>query len=64
MPATIYVRYLTGTRCKTSATVQNKFQVSYYMYHEMSATINKCPVPYPEMLGTYPVAGIHETVRH
>ena len=30
-----------------SATVQNKFQVSYL-----------------EMLGTYPIAGIHETVRY
>ena len=47
---------------KMSATVQNKFHVSYY--HEMSVTINKCLVSYLEMLGTYPIAGIHETARY
>ena len=30
----------------------------------MSATINKCQVPYLETLGTYPIAGKHETVRY
>jgi len=25
----------------------------------MSATINEYQVPYPEMLGTYPIAGIY-----
>ena len=33
------------------------------MYHEMPATINKRPVPHLEMLGTYHVGGIHETVK-
>ena len=47
-----------------SATVQNKFQVSSIPYHEMSATINECQASYLEMLGTYPVAGIHEIVRY
>ena len=31
--------------------------VSYLTYHKM----NKC---YLEMLGTYPIAGMHETVRY
>ena len=35
-----------------------------HTYHEMSATINECQVQYQEMLGTYPIAGIHETVRY
>ena len=53
---------LLGTCRKMSATVQNKFQVSYlHVPQKMSATINKCPVSYLE---TYPVAGIHETVRY
>ena len=50
---------LLGTCCKT--TVQNKFQVPY---HEMSATVNKCQASYLEMLGTYPIVGVHETVRY
>ena len=31
---------------------------------KLSVTINKCQVRYLEMLGTYPIAGIHETVRY
>ena len=31
---------------------------------KLSVTVNKCQVPYLEMLGTYPIAGIHETVRY
>ena len=30
----------------------------------MSATINKCQLSYQEMLDTYSIAGIHETVRY
>ena len=46
-----------------SATVQNKFQVCYVYIpttkcQQMSGNI------YLEMLGTYPTAGIHETVRY
>ena len=37
----------------------NKFQASYIPYHEMSATVNKCQVSYPEMLGTYPVYQVY-----
>ena len=33
-------------------------------YCKMSATINKCQVLSIEMLGTHPIAGIHETVRY
>ena len=33
-------------------------------HHNMSATVqNKCQVSYLVMLGTHPIAGIHETVR-
>ena len=43
----------------------NKFQVSYIpIYHEMSAIVKKCQVRYLEMLGIYPIAGIHKTVRY
>ena len=31
---------------------------------KMSATINKCVVPYLEMLGTYPIAGIQVLKCH
>ena len=31
---------------------------------KLSVTINKCQVRYLEMLGTYPIAGIHETVSY
>ena len=31
---------------------------------KLSVTVNKCQVPYLEMLGTYPIAGIHETVSY
>ena len=61
MSATVNVRYMLQN---VSATVQNKFQVSCIPYHEMSATINECQASYLEMLGTYPVAGIHEIVRY
>jgi len=30
----------------------------------MSAIINECQVSYLDMLGTYPIADIHETVRY
>ena len=37
-----------------SATVQNKFYVSFLRtYHKMSATINKCQVPYLKMLSIH-----------
>ena len=36
----------------------------YLTCHKMSVTINKCQVLYLEMLGTHPIAGIHETVRY
>ena len=50
---------LVGTCRKMSATVQNKFKVSYLP--RMSATINKCQVSYLVMLGTYPIAGVYES---
>ena len=31
---------------------------------KLSVTINKCQVRYLEMLGTYPIAGIHQTVSY
>ena len=31
----------------------------YLTYHEISATINECPLSCLEMLGTYPTADIH-----
>ena len=37
----------------------NKFQVSY-----LPRNLSYCQVPYLEMLGTRPVAGIYETVRY
>ena len=36
----------------------------YLTYHEMSATINDRQLSCLEMLGTYPTADIHETVRY
>ena len=33
-------------------------------YHRMSAIINKCQVPYLEMLGTHPIAGRNQTVKY
>ena len=49
---------LLGICHKMSAAAQNKFQV---YISQMSA---KCQVSYLEMLGTYPIADIHETVRY
>ena len=31
---------------------------------KLSVTVNKCQVRYLEMLGTYPIAGTHETVSY
>jgi len=43
----------------------NKFQVSYIPTTKCQLrTVNKCQVSYLEMLGTYPIAGIHETVGY
>ena len=55
---------MSGTLLDThmSATVQNKFQVSYLTRNV--SYINKCQVSYLEMLGTYPIASMHETVRY
>jgi len=38
--------------------------VTINKYQQMSVTINKCQLSFLEMLGTYPAAGIHETVRY
>ena len=53
------IRHLTRYMPQLVACQLQKFQVSYeYTYHEISV------VPYLEMIGTYPIAGIHETVRY
>ena len=60
-------RYST-MKCQLQATLlstcskMSKLVFRYPTYHEMSATINKCQGSYLEMLDTYPIAGIHETV--
>ena len=61
MPATINVRYLILDTChKMSATVNVRYLI-LDTCHKMSATVNvKQDI---EMLGTYPIADIHETVR-
>ena len=64
MPATINVRYLTRYMLQ-NVSYSPKSIFRYLTYHDMSChKINKCPVSYLEMLGTYPMAGIHETVRY
>ena len=52
MPPAINVRYL------TRYVLQN---VKYLTYHDMST---KCQVSCLEMLGTYLITAIHETVRY
>ena len=50
----------TSAKCK----LQSKINFRYPTYHEISVPVNTCQVPYLEMLGTCPTAGIHETVRY
>ena len=42
----------------------NKFQVSYIPTMKCQLLVKKCQVRYLEMLATYPIAGIHKTVRY
>ena len=36
----------------------------FLTFNKMSVTVNKCQVPYLEMLDTCPITGIHENVRY